>query len=112
MRTSHLFNTQIWSRAVWGEYIKSPHKERHTSTYKEPKKRGQAPFFSLSDEVLFVQGGCRAPNGTGGQREEREGADDKSEGGGGEWLLHCESMHKRRVSVGDSGERRGFSEGV
>ena len=45
----------------------------------------------------------------------REGMMGEGEGGGGggvEWLLHSESMHKRRVSVGDSGERRGVHRGV
>lgn len=49
---------------------KSPNKERHTSTDKERKERGQAPFFPPSDEVLFAQGGCRALSGTDGWGEE------------------------------------------
>lgn len=90
MRTSHLFNTQIWSWAVWGEYI-----NRHTRVQtksgtlqqtKSEKREGKRPFSSPSDEVLFVQGGCRAQSGTDGWRE--GGTDGRREGGKDEWLLH------------------------
>lgn len=41
-----------------------------------------------------------------------EGGTDGRTEGGGEWLLHSELMHKRRESVGDSGESRGVHGGV
>lgn len=48
----------------------SPHKEGTLQQTKSKKIEGERLFFFYpSDEVLFVQGGCRAPSGTDGRRE-------------------------------------------
>lgn len=45
----------------------------------------------------------------GGRDRWKEGG--RGEEGEDEWLLHSKSMHKRRVSEGDSGEKRGVYRG-
>lgn len=78
-----IYLTFKYGPAVWGENASNTAQgltqRQHTSADKERKDRGQAPFFSPSDE-LFVQGGCRAASGMDGWKEggtnrlrEREG---------------------------------------
>lgn len=109
MRTSHLF-TLKYGPGLFGENTSTVTQESTQSVahFNRQRVKGEraSVFFSPSHEVLFVQGGCRAPSRTDGWIEGGSGG-GREGGGEDEWLLHSKSMHKQRVSEGASGRKGG-----
>lgn len=94
MRTSHLFNAQIWSQAIWGENTSGVHTKSGTlQQTKSEKSESKALLFPpLLLLLLFLHMKCCLLRVGAGQREGFTGR--------GEWLSHSELMHKWTVIVG------------